>query len=134
MRPHGIVVPTPSFDDDLRLASTAEPLQAQALVAEATVEALVGTVLPRLARIDQRGLDAGDLQPLEDRLADELGPLSERRKRGVPRSLIRRVSTLITRPDRMPPATSLASASRVNSSITVRHFKLWPLAQVSNTK
>src|SRR5262245_28180616 len=71
MRADGIVVLTPGLDDHLRLATAAEPLQAQTLVAEATVEALVGTVLPRLARIDQRGLHASGLQPLQDRLADE---------------------------------------------------------------
>jgi len=72
MRSHGIVVPTPHFDDHLRLASTAEPLDAQAFVAEPAIEALVGAVLPGLPRVDQGGLDAGDLQPLENRLADEL--------------------------------------------------------------
>jgi hypothetical protein len=40
----------------------------------------------------------------------------------------------MTRPERMPAATSIAKHSRVNSSITVRHFRLRPSAQVSNTK
>ena len=56
MWPHGIVVPVPHFDDHLRLATTAEPLQAQAFVAESVVEALVGAVLPWLPGIDQRNL------------------------------------------------------------------------------
>jgi len=42
----------------------AEPLQAQALVAEAAVERSVSTVLPRLARIDQRRFDVRRGQPL----------------------------------------------------------------------
>ena len=35
----------------------AEPFEAQAFVTEFAVEALAGRVLPRLARIDQRGVD-----------------------------------------------------------------------------
>jgi hypothetical protein len=42
--------------------------------------------------------------------------------------------TAITRPERMLPATSMASASRVHSSITVRHLSSWPFAHVSKTK
>jgi hypothetical protein len=49
------------------------PLDAQAFVAQAAVEALVGAVLPGLPRVDQGGPDAGDFRPLENRLADELG-------------------------------------------------------------
>ena len=73
MRSRGIVMPTPGLDDHLRLATTAEPFDGEALVAEAPVEALVGAVLPGLAGIDQGRFDAGSLQPLENRLADELG-------------------------------------------------------------
>src|SRR5262245_23731875 len=71
MRAHGIVMTPPSFDNNLRFATTAEPLQAQVFVAETTVETLVGAVLPRLAGIDQRHFDPGDFQPLEDCLAHE---------------------------------------------------------------
>jgi hypothetical protein len=39
MRPNCIVVPTPRFDDDLGFMSAAEPLDAEALVAETAVEA-----------------------------------------------------------------------------------------------
>jgi hypothetical protein len=46
MRPHRVVVPTPSLDDDLRLGARAEPFEAEALVAELAVEALVDAVLP----------------------------------------------------------------------------------------
>ena len=73
MRSDCIVMLTPDLDAHLRLVTTAKPVQAQALVAEATIEALVGAVPTRLPRVDQRGLDAGDLKPLEDCLADELG-------------------------------------------------------------
>jgi len=79
MRSNGIVVQTPCFDDDLRFATTAEPFDAQAFVAELAVEALVGTVLPWLARVDQCGLDVLGVEPFEDRFADELRSMSERR-------------------------------------------------------
>lgn len=44
------------------------------------------------------------------------------------------LGTLMTRPERMLPATSMARHSLVNSSITVRHLSCRPLAQASNTK
>src|SRR6476620_9829843 len=75
MRPDFIVMAAPGFDDHLRLASAAEPLEAQALVTEAAVEALVHAVLPRLTRIDQRRFDARLLQPFEDRFAHEFGAI-----------------------------------------------------------
>ena len=59
-------------DDDLCLCTRPEPLDAQALVAQLAVEALVVAVLPGLAGIDQRRADAGMGEPLEDRQADEL--------------------------------------------------------------
>lgn len=49
VRPDLVVVLTPGLDDDLGLATRAEPLDGQALVAKLAVEALVGAVLPRLA-------------------------------------------------------------------------------------
>src|SRR6476660_931545 len=75
MRPDFIVMAAPGFDDHLRLASAAEPLEAQALVTEAAVEALVHAVLPRLTRIDQRRFDTRLLQPFEDRFAHEFGAI-----------------------------------------------------------
>ena len=52
-----VVVSAPSFDDDARFSTTAEPFDRQALIAELAVEALIGAVLPRLARVDERRLD-----------------------------------------------------------------------------
>ena len=75
MRPHLVVVPAPGLDDGPGLGSRAEPFEAQALVAELAVEALRRTVLPRLARIDQRGLDALLDDPLQERAGDELRPV-----------------------------------------------------------
>ena len=58
MRANVVVMLAPSFNDDDRYAARTEPLDAQAFVAEFAVEALVGPVLPRLFRIDERRLDA----------------------------------------------------------------------------
>ena len=43
------------------------------LIAELAVERFVSTVLPRLARIDERRLDLDHLQPAEDRPRHKLG-------------------------------------------------------------
>ena len=64
---------TPGLDQDAGLGAAAEPFERQALVAELAVEALGIAVLPRLARIDERGFGAGLGKPSKDRVADELG-------------------------------------------------------------
>ena len=73
MRSHLIVVPAPSLDNDLRLGAGAEPFEAQALVAELAVETLRRAILPRLARIDQGGLDTLVDDPLQERPRNKLG-------------------------------------------------------------
>ena len=67
-------------------------------------------------------------------VATNSGPLSDRRCRGAPCTLTSWASTSITRPERMPPATSIARHSRVHSSTIVRHLSVCRFAQVSNTK
>ena len=59
MRPDFVVVAPPLFRPDLGVDAIVKPLQCQKLVAEFPVERFVGAILPRLARIDQRRLDAG---------------------------------------------------------------------------
>lgn len=54
MRTNVVVAATPGLDRDAGLGTAAEPLQAQALVAEFSVEALSGPVLPGLAGVDAR--------------------------------------------------------------------------------
>src|SRR5262249_28320765 len=134
MRPYFVVVPSPTLDDDLCFGTRAEPFEAEALVAEFAVEAFRDAILPRLARLDQRGADAGATIHDSSAFDTNSGPLSLRRKAGAPRSLTRRARTSITRGERMRLATSIASPSLVNSSVTVRHLSCWPLAQRSNTK
>jgi DNA-binding transcriptional LysR family regulator len=57
MRAIQVVVPTPILDDRACLLAGAEPLGAQAFVPQLAVEAFVGAILPRLARIDEGGDD-----------------------------------------------------------------------------
>lgn len=75
MRTDVVVVLTPGFDDDTGLGTAAKPLQRQALVAEFAIEALVVGILPWLARVDQRRLDVLLGEPLQNRVADELGSI-----------------------------------------------------------
>ena len=113
MRPHLVVVPPLLFDHDLRLGPRAEPLQAQAFIAELAVEALHRAVLPRLPWLDQRRFDALFDNPPQHRPRDELRPVVRAQERRRP---------------------ACAHQPRVDSSVTVRHFNCWPLAQRSNTK
>jgi len=55
MRPHGVVVLTPTLDDNFCFGARAEPFEAEAFVAELAVEALGDAILPGLAGLDQRG-------------------------------------------------------------------------------
>jgi hypothetical protein len=83
----------------------------QAFVAELAVEALRDAILLGLPRLDKAVLIA--CASIQDNGAFETnsGPLSLRRKAGAPRSLTSFVSTSITRPDRIRPATSIANPS-----------------------
>ena len=134
MRPDLVVVPAPRFDADLRVQAIAKPLQRQVLVAELPVERFVGAVLPGLpGSMNAVSICAVCSQRRMAR-ATNSGPLSDRTYRGAPWTLTSCVSTSMTRPERIPPATSIAMHSRVNSSMTVRHFNVRPSAHVSNTK
>ena len=72
MRANLVVVTPPGLNHDLGLSTRQEPFEAQALVAELAVEAFADAVLPRLAGIDQGGLDLLVGHPLQQRLSDEL--------------------------------------------------------------
>ena len=75
VRSHLVVVPAPGLDRHLGLGAQAKPFQAQALVAELAVEALVGAFLPGSARIDQRRVGALIDGPRQQRAGDELRPI-----------------------------------------------------------
>ncbi len=72
MRSDGIVVTTPALDDDLGFAQRVEDFAVEQLVAQASIEALDVTVLPRTARlaVSSLGTDSGD--PALHCLGDEL--------------------------------------------------------------
>jgi hypothetical protein len=59
MGPHRVVAAPPLFDADLRIDAIPKPLQGQVLIPQLAVERFIGAILPRLPRIDERGLDAG---------------------------------------------------------------------------
>jgi hypothetical protein len=67
-----VVVLPPGLDDGASLGAAAEPLHAEALVAELAVEALVGPVLPGLSGVDERRIDTLGRQPPQDGVRDEL--------------------------------------------------------------
>ena len=66
-----VAVTPPDFDHDAGFLSAAEPFERRALIAESSVEALVGPVLPRLSRIIECGVDLRVAEPFEDCVADE---------------------------------------------------------------
>jgi hypothetical protein len=68
-----LIVPAPLLDDDLSLFQAVEYLSIQKLIAEPGVEALAIAVLPRRSRFDVGGLGADRLDPLPDRVGNELG-------------------------------------------------------------
>ena len=66
------MVESPRLPDDLSLDAVAEPLHVQALVAELSVETLVGAVLPGFSARDVRRLDTFLGDPLQDDCGHEL--------------------------------------------------------------
>ena len=67
-----IIVMSPPFDDDFRFPKIPEPLSIQAFVAQLTVEALVDSILPRLARFDEGRLHTASLEPLFNSMSNQL--------------------------------------------------------------
>lgn len=130
----GVVLAPPLLDQDLRLRSIPEPLQPETLVPKLAVKALVRSVLQGFpGSISAVSIFASVVQCKIARETNS-GPLSDRRCRGAPRTLTSFDSTSITRCEQMLPPTSIARHSRVNSSTTVKHFSVCPLAHASNTK
>ena len=72
MRPHGVIVLTPTLDDNFCFGARAEPFEAEAFVAEFAVEALGDAIPPGLAGLDQRGANALRGDPGQERLGNEL--------------------------------------------------------------
>jgi hypothetical protein len=94
VRADRVEVKTPGFDDDLGLGARAEPFDAQALVAQAPVEALslVAFCQGLPGSINAVAMPLSAIQSRMARLTNS-GPSSERRKSGAPWTLTRREST-----------------------------------------
>ena len=56
MRPDGVVMPAPAFDDDLGFPQAVADLAVEQFVPQAGVEAFDVAVFPRAARCDAGGL------------------------------------------------------------------------------
>lgn len=65
-------MPPPFLDHNPRLGSTPEPSHRQTFVAKFAVKTLVQTVLPGLARLNQRQIQRVPSRPFEQRLQHEL--------------------------------------------------------------
>jgi hypothetical protein len=76
MRADLVVAAPPLLRPDLGVDAMTKPLERQELVAECAIERFVGAILLWLPRIDQRRLDAGLVQPPQDRARDELRSVS----------------------------------------------------------
>jgi hypothetical protein len=68
MRAEFVVMAAPALDDRLGLCPRPESFETQTLVAELAVEAFGDTILPRLAGLDQRRVDALHDDPGQERL------------------------------------------------------------------
>ena len=75
MRPDGVVVPPPGFDQDLCLSQGVEDLAIQELVAHRAVEALAVAILPWAAGCDVERLHTDLRQPLLHGIGNELGAI-----------------------------------------------------------
>ncbi len=65
MRSDLVVLTSPLLDVHAGFSTIAKPLHVEALVAKLPIEALVGAVLPGLARCDEGSLNAHARQPAE---------------------------------------------------------------------
>lgn len=86
MRPDGVVMASPSFDQDLCLSQGVEDLPVQELVAQAAAEGLAVAILPWAAGCDVEHLHTDPRQPLLHGVGDKLravvGPYMRRRPTG----------------------------------------------------
>src|SRR5438552_18735577 len=73
MRSLIVILIAPLLKDDLRFEQTAEEFAVKALVAQLVVEAFDVAVLPRASRFDVDGFYFILLEPVLNRIGDELG-------------------------------------------------------------
>lgn len=76
MRPDGIVLASPGFNQNLRLLQRVKYLAVEELIAQADIDAFNIAVLPRTVWRDISRLSANGSDPRLDRLGDELRPIA----------------------------------------------------------
>ena len=72
MWPIAVLMLPPLFDEKSSFDTTSEPFEVQTFISKFPVEALVGTILPRFSRIDQRSFD--DVPPQSVALESRVRP------------------------------------------------------------
>lgn len=75
MGAHGVEVPPPAFDDDLRLREGVENLAVEEFIAQPGIERLDEAILPGAAGCDVGGLRANRADPLLHGLGDKFRPV-----------------------------------------------------------
>ena len=75
MRPEGVVVVTPVFDDASGVVQVHEPFQVQALIAHLAIEGFDDAVLCGFSRLDEVQLDLVPVGPLVQSAPGELRPI-----------------------------------------------------------
>jgi hypothetical protein len=129
-----VVVVAPFADDYSGFGQAGELLDVEQLVADAAVERLNERVLPRGAGLDERGLGRREATPVAQRVRGQLGAVvAAHMLRGAALAReavqVRTVSSAV-----MLVATSIAKASRVNSSTMLSSLIARPLTTWSNWK
>ena len=129
-----VVVQTPALDDDPRLCEAVEDLTVEQFVAELGIEALAVSVLPRTARLDERGLGPHSGDPFSHRLGNELGTIvgtNMARHAAQDEEVRQDVNDIV---DLSFRSMRIARHSRVNSSMTFSMRNFLPLWVRSSTK
>ena len=127
-------MPPPRLDLALRVRQRQEPVRVEAFVAQTAVERLYKGVVGRLAGPAEVERDAVLVGQRSSALETNSGPLSTLIALGAPRISANRLITVTTCSPRMPWSTSMASASRVNASTTVKARSRRPSKSASETK
>lgn len=118
MRPSRVVKLPPLLDEHLGFLVAAEPLAIQQFVAELAIEAFDEAVLPRAAGCDEGRANRLVEQSAHDPSGGNSASLSDRMSAGLPYNRINLDSISITSCERKLVPTSIATDSRLYSSIT----------------
>src|ERR1700712_5314552 len=121
-----IVGPHPTRRVVLHVGKSVKLILRQPFVANGPIEALDVGILLGFAGLDEVDPDASLLRPSQQRTADVFGPLSQRIAAGCPRHSMTWSRLRITRSAGREKSTSMASASRLKSSIILNTRTLRP--------